>query len=116
MRKRKVRKVWKTRKRKNMAKHFVELVERIMHLTSSGFAVTYVRNGFMGSVSRSLLQGQSILSSINVHLAATRESDPDVVYTDHWYFLATISPLLPNQRKKRGKKKEKELRDVKGCS
>ena len=37
-------------KRKNTEKHFAELVERIMHQTSSGFAVTYVRNGFMGNV------------------------------------------------------------------
>ena len=36
--------------RKNTVKHFVELVERIMHLMSSGFAVTYVRNGSMGNV------------------------------------------------------------------
>ena len=62
----------------------MELAERIMHLMSSGFAVTYVRNGSMGSVSRSLRQGQSTLSSINVHLAATSESDPDVFTRHAW--------------------------------
>lgn len=81
-----MRKVWKRKTRKNTEKHFAELVERIMHLMSSGFAVIFVRNGSMGSVSRSLRQEQSISSSINVHLAATRESDPDVVYTEHLVF------------------------------
>lgn len=61
-----------------MEKHFAELVERTMHQMSSGFAATYARNGSMGSASRSPRLGQSILSSINVHLAATRECDPDV--------------------------------------
>lgn len=98
-----------------MEKHFVELVERIMHLMSFGFAVTYARNGSMGSVSRSLRQGRSTLSSINVHLAATRESDPDVVYIKHvWYLLATTSPPSPNQSLKT-KGKEKRGKGIKKC-
>lgn len=48
-------------------------VERIMQLTSFGFAVTSVRSGFMGSVLRSPLQGLNRLSSINAHPAATRD-------------------------------------------
>ncbi|PPR83466.1 hypothetical protein GOBAR_AA37252 [Gossypium barbadense] len=48
-----------------------------MELMNSGFAVIYVRNGSMESVSRLHQQGQSILSSTNAHLAATREHGLD---------------------------------------
>lgn len=55
-------------------KRYVGLVEKTMHLTNSGSAVTYVRYGSMESVSKSLLPGLSISSSTSAHLApAARE-------------------------------------------
>jgi hypothetical protein len=68
-----MRKVWKRKMMRSMEIHCAVLVERIMQLMSSGFAVTFVRSGSMGSVLRSPQQGLSILSSINAHLAAIRE-------------------------------------------
>lgn len=72
-------------------------VERIMHLMSSGSAVMSVRNGSMESVSRSLLQGLSILSSTNVHHAATREHERDSYWVGGlflcilgWWILLTV--------------------------
>lgn len=50
-----------------------EHVVKTMHQTSSGFAVTYARDGSMESVLRSLQLGLSTSSSTNARLAATRE-------------------------------------------
>jgi len=72
-----MRKVWKRKMRRSMETHVAGPVERIMLLMSFGFAVTSVRSGSMGSVLRSPQQGLSILSSINAHLAPTREPGLD---------------------------------------
>lgn len=66
-------KVWKRRMRMSMERRYVGLVESTMQLMSSGFAVTFVRNGSMESVLRSPQQGPSTLNSTNAHLVATRE-------------------------------------------
>ena len=61
----------------SMERRYVGLVERIMQLMNSGFAVISVRNGSMEGALRLHRQGQSILSSTNAHLAATREHGLD---------------------------------------
>lgn len=72
-------------------------VARTMHLMSSGSAVMSARNGSMGSVSKSLLQGPSILSSTNVRHAAIREHGLDSYWVGGiflcilgWWILLTV--------------------------
>ncbi|KAK4410487.1 PHD finger protein ALFIN-LIKE 4 [Sesamum angolense] len=68
-----MKRVWMRKKKMSMERPCVVPVERTMHRTNSGYAVTYVRNGFMESVSRLLLLGLSISSSTSVPHAVTRE-------------------------------------------
>lgn len=64
---------WMRRMRKSMEIPYVGHVERTMLQMSSGFVVTYVRNGSMENVWKSLQPGLSTSSSTSVPPAATRE-------------------------------------------
>lgn len=60
-----------------MATPCVEHVERTMAQTNFGFAVTYVRDGSMVSVLRSLLPGLSTSSTTNALHVVTKEHGLD---------------------------------------
>ena len=60
------------RKMRIMVIPYVVHVVRTMEQTNSGFAVTSVRNGSMGSVLRSPLLGLSTSSNTSAHLVATK--------------------------------------------
>lgn len=55
----------------------VEHVGKTMHQMNFGFAVTYVRDGSMASVLRSLLRGLSTSSSTNAHRVLIKEHGLD---------------------------------------
>ena len=61
-----------------------------------GSVVMCVKGGSMASVSRSLLRGLSISSSINAHLAATKDRVLDIFYVKVWCWVSgsVIAPIL----------------------
>jgi hypothetical protein len=69
---------WMWKMKMSMERPCVEPVERTMHQTNFGFAVTSARSGSMASVWRLLLLGLSILSSTSAHHAPTRELALDI--------------------------------------
>lgn len=62
---------------RSMERLYAVHVVRTMLPMNSGFAVTSVKSGFMGSVLKSHLLELSILSNTSAQIAATKEHAPD---------------------------------------